>query len=222
MNVVVPISALKFVNHINFEPVNITQGRKFKGFAYFLGTSISQYFQNVYCKAKLWDPEQKKYVYANSDFCNGINIPAEKREADMLAFIQTDIDGIIAYAKANCRSNDENDVKKFIVNIAKKKYSTEFINAVLYSQLKITTDVAAIVEKTLQWAINLKSRPMHIYGKFCPGGKLLPMSKRIKLAYNCLAKKGITIHEDFNVAWRFNCMIFEVPERYISKYENGN
>lgn len=218
MTITVPASALNFHNFM-FEPVKVARGRKFKGFAYFLGCSIRQAGPfSMYDCAKLWDPAAKRFVYANADFCEEVDVPAEEVMAAKLAYVQHDIDGIVNYATANCKG-DENDVNKFILNIAKKKYSQEFLNVVFRSQLKITVDVAAEVERTLQWAMSLKTRPMELFGKFCPGGKPLPLEKKIVIAYKALVKKGITLQDDFQMVWSLNCTLLGIPEKILNKIQ---
>lgn len=217
--ITIPASACSLYA-ITFEPVKVERGRKFKGFAYYIDCMVCHAGPySTYDRARLWDPAAKRFVYANAEFCmDASEISDEQKIADKTAFIQHKIDGIVNYAKANC-TGTKDDLNRFILNIAKKQFSVEFINAVIRPQLDINVDVASEVEKTLQWAMSLKTRPMFLYGKYCAGGKPLALEKKLRIALKALTKKGITVHEDFNMVWSLNCTLLGVSEKVLNKLQ---
>lgn len=196
---------------ITFKPVNVNRGRKFKGFAYFLGcTYTNEIAWRVTAEStKLWDPAEKRYVYANPDFCEDATVEASKVEADLNDYIKTTIDGTLRWCRSQKPSAAESEVKQFARNVLRKQHPEmlEFIDATIADQ----RDVVAEIERTLEWAMALTTRACWMYGRWCAGGRPLPVERKVRSALNALSKRGITQLDGFDEAWTFSLTVRGLP-----------
>lgn len=183
-----------------FKPVVISRGRKFKGKAYYLGQDSERAvaWGVTVRSTKLWDPANKCYVYANPDFCDDdTNIQDDQIKTDRLEYINKTINDTIEWCKT--KVSDEAEASRFARSCLIKHHPE--MMTWIDDRLPDIRDVVAAVDRTLQWAMTLKSRPMHIYGRFCPGGKKYSNSKIKDIAIRYLCRKGYDKLEGFNEAW---------------------
>lgn len=185
-----------------FTPVMCNRGRKWRGsLAYFLG-DISDFnvAYNVTCQsAKLWDPAQKKYVYANPEFLVDLQ-ECPSLEDDKREYISKTINDTLTWCKT--QKQNESEAKQFARNILKKKHP-ELLPYIEEHGLTDQRNAYEEIEKTLTWALGLKTRPCIIYGKRCPGGNPLPEKKKMNIVMKTLHKKGIDKLPDFQQSWEF-------------------
>lgn len=194
-------------HNFTFAPVVINRGRKFKGKAYYLGQDSQRAVAwNVTAwSTKLWDPNSKRYVYANPDFCeDDTEISPEQVEADRTDYINTTINSTIAWCQT--KQPNEAEARKFARNVLLKNHPEmrESIDRVLPDM----RDVGAAVDRTIQWAMSLRTRPMVIYGKRCSGGKPYSKSKIKNIAMKTLCRKGYDKLDGFTEAWEAYVIIY--------------
>lgn len=208
------ISACSF----HFTPVRVSRGRKFKGFAYDLGVEYSHAvaYNVMSYSTKMWDPSTKSFVYANPDFCVKDNsITDEEINAAKLEYVKSTIESTIAWCKS--KSPNEAEAMKFARNVL-RKHHPEMI-ACIDVYLPDNRDVVSEIEKTLQWAANLKTRECWMYGKHCPGGKPLSNERKVTIALKALTKRGVTVLNGFHEVWELTLttmglpLIFELPRQ---------
>lgn len=196
-------TALANTTDITFIPVTVTRGRKYRGFAYSIGgTTVSQPAWNVTCyTSRLWDPQSKKFVYANSDFLEDAadHIKPDQLLADKAAYLTDQLNNTVEWCKS--QKTDGNEAMQFARNIFRKRNPEllKIFDELVY--VKDTRDVAAEIDKLLNWAMNLKTRPCWMYGHWCNGGKDLPVSKKLDIAYKSAQTKGLTKLEKFVECW---------------------
>ena len=185
-----------------FTPVLISRGRKFRGKAYFLGDVRCGSFGNQ--NAKLWDPAAKRYVWANVDFCDeDESVTPEQVATDKEAYSKAVIEDTIKWCR-ECKSGaPEDEVMQFARNVLRKYHPEIDESKLVANDLGDRRDLSIEVEKTLNWAIQLTTRPCWMYGHYCKGGRPLPTEKKIRIAYKSLTKKGLTQKADFEAVWTF-------------------
>ena len=187
---------------MTFTPVAVNRGRKFRGKAYYLGDVRYGNFgaQN----AKLWDAVNKKYVWANVDFClDDETVTPEQVAADKAAYQKDVIDDTIRWCRERKQNASEDEVMQFARNVL-RKYHPEIDETLLQANnLNDRRDLSIEVEKTLNWAIKLTTKACWMYGRYCKGGRPLPDEKKIRIAYKALVRKGLTQKEGFEAVWSF-------------------
>lgn len=200
---------------ITFIPVMVTRGRKYRGFAYSIGgTTISRPAWNVTCyTSRLWDPQTKKFVYANSDFLNDVTDTVEPGQLliDKAAYLTDQLNDTVEWCKS--QKTDADEAMRFARNIFRKR-NPELLK--LFDELvhvKDTRDVATEIDKLLNWAMGLKTRSCWMYGHFCAGGKDLPDSKKLSIARKSAETKGLTKLDMFEECWNLALTI-----RGLGKY----
>ena len=206
-NLVSALSSCTFA----FVPVRIARGRKFKGFAYDLRietcTSVA-YNVDVY-STKLWDPVNCRYAYANPEFCiEDDSVAAADIAIAKLAYIKHTITSTIEWCKQQ-KPDNECEALAFARNILRKRHP-EMMPAINV-MLPDNRDVAAEVERTLQWASNLKTRECWLYGKHCPGGKPLAPERKVSIALKSLTRRGVTALDGFNEVWQLTLTTMGLP-----------
>lgn len=201
---------------MTFAPVQVSRGRKFRGFAYFLCESERPiaYGVEYYC-ATLWDPAAKKLVYANTDFCDGVNVEQEKLDADKAAYIDSTIQSTIAWCKEKFKDKSVLEQMRIARNIL-RKHHPEMLEAI-NKALPDSRDVVDEVEKTLRWAASLRTRQMYMYGKLCPGGKPYSPERTVSTAYKALVKRGVTKLDGFTEAWEMQLTLMALPKPDLEK-----
>lgn len=185
-----------------FRPVVVDGGRKYRGFAYDLGYD-AQISRSTWAytsfSVKLWEPVSKTYVYANPDYVCACATPTRDVEADKQDYVKSVIDGTIAWCRSTKSGAPEAEIIQFARNTLYKHHPEmhEAIDAKLADQ----RDVVAEINRTLDWARNLKSRPAIMYGRACPGGKPYSKARQMRIAKESLERRGITKLEGFAEAW---------------------
>lgn len=197
-----------------FVPVRVARGRKWKGeLAYMLTIQDSSfclyhgrggYIQSE--TAKMWDPATKRFVYANADFVEDVELPAEQVEAARKEYVDLQIRGTIAWCKSKKPDAPEAEIMQFARNCIRKQHPEFDVYLVEYG-LTDRRDVVDAVERTLSWAMQLKTRPCFMYGRHCPGGRPLPDEKKIRIARKSLHTKGIDLLDGFAEAWELSLTI---------------
>ena len=185
-----------------FAPVIVTRGRKFRGKAYSIGDVRPGMYGSW--NSKLWDPVSKKYVWANTDFCDDDeSVTPEQVQADKATYLKHIIDDTVAWCRS-CKPNAaEDEVMQFARNVLRKRHpeiTEEMLNS---NNLSDRRDISIEVEKTLNWAIKLTTKPCLIYGRWCKGGRPLPEEKKIRIAFKALTRKGLTGKPEFRPIWTF-------------------
>ena len=189
------MSAYLNENPFIFTPVACHKGRKWKGdLAYLLGYD-PEYTSFGSMQVKLWDPAQMKYVYANPNFVENIDSTQEKTESDKKVYIDKVFSDSIAYWKNKAPDNWQTCARASMLKWHREL--REFID----EKLPDNRNVFEEVEKTLSWALSLRTRPTVIYGRKCKGGNLYPEINRVRIARRSLHKKGIDKLEEFDKAW---------------------
>lgn len=196
-----PTATTHAVSQITFTPVNVNRGRKFRGFAYLVGdeTPVDVAWNMTVWNSKLWDPAQKRYVYANSNFCEvDESVPASKIEADRDEYIFGTIRNTIDWCRSKS-NGDEAEVKRFARNVLLKNHPDmlEDIDAVLPDERDVNKEIA----ETLKWADGLTTRACYMYGHHCAGGKPLSPKAKMERAYSALQRRGVTKLPGFEEAW---------------------
>lgn len=188
---------------IVFTPVIVNKGRKFRGKAYLIGDSyVFSTWQSETTYLKMWDPISKSIVSANEDFCEEDNsVPPEKIKSDCEEYIKWTFESTYAWCMEK-RNGDETAAKQFARNILLKRFPS--LKDQITEEFPDQRDVAEEIQRTLQWAMNLKTRETFMYGRHCPGGKPLPLKKKLAIAYNSLERKKMTAREEFKDLWNLN------------------
>lgn len=183
-----------------FVPVNVSRGRKFRGFGYVIGSSETGGYGWSQVNAKIWNPETKQIVYANADFCEDDtsvdNFILEQAKAE---YIKHTIQSTIDWCRAQKPNMPEAEILLFARNVLKKHHS-EMIEEI-DRLLPDTRDIHEEIEKILKWASGLTTRACYMYGRFCPGGKPLPIQKVLAIALSACEKRGFTKNPEFQTIW---------------------
>jgi len=192
----------------SFIPVKVTKGRKWKGEGYMLDSFESSFQlygwhggagRRVTETAKIWDPAAKRIAYASCSFCEDRDADTSKVEADRKEYIDLTIQSTISWCRSRKPNAEESEVLSFARNVLRKNHP-EMIDAINVAAPD-TRDVVSEIERTVTWAMGLKTRPCYMYGRHCPGGKPLPDKKKVAIALKSLTNKGITKLEGFSKAW---------------------
>lgn len=199
------------LSKITFVPVVINRGRKFRGKAFYLGydSQCAVAWNVTAWSTKLWDSNNKRYVYANPDFCED---DKSLTEADIAKardeYILNIINSTITWCASKDPSKSDIEIKRFARNVLRKSHPEliDDINVLLPD----SRDVVPLVENAVKWAINLRTKPCVIYGKACKGGKKYPKSKIRDIAYKCCVRNGATQLEGFEEAWQFFINMYEL------------
>lgn len=206
--------------YINFTPVEVTGGRKFKGFAY----DLHRYYERSYgyagsgvfpltttTSATLWDPVSCSKVYANEKFVNEVKRDSDIVLSDKAEYIRKIIQDTVDWCLSN--GTDEKSSIQSARNILMKKHP--YLRDVIPEVIPDTRNIFDEVKKTLTWAMGLKTKPTYLYGRHCPGGKDLPTKKKVNIALMALKNKGIaTDTDEFKAAWAFNATLLGLT-KYI-------
>lgn len=190
----------------NFIPVKIERGRKFRGMAYLLSGEIECRGNcYTYDSAKLWDPDSKKIVYANLEFCNDVTMPDAEIQAAKEEYVTCTIDSTVQWCRSTKPNLSQEELEKFARNVLLKHHAD--MKPVIDEVLPDKRDVGAEVQKTLNWAMTLKTQPCWIYGRWCAGGKPLPDDRKVHAAWKALHNKGIDKLDGFEDAWTMACSV---------------
>ncbi len=192
-----------------FSPVSCKQGRKWRGeLAYRLSDSpytVGAWGTVTY---RMWDPKALRFVYVNGDFLVGVELDQAKIEADRKAYIDHTIKSTLDWCRQQTPNEDE--ARKFARNLLLKKHRE--LLPWFDAELPDRRDVVAAIERTLQWALNLRTKSsMRLYGKMCEGGKPYPKSRIVKVAYSALQKKGYHKLEGFQESWTLMTKLMSLP-----------
>lgn len=195
------------MSNVTFVPVVIKYGRKYRGFAYALDKKVYSRFGAYY--EKLWNPIDCKFVYANPDYVETAEIDTSKYEADLTSYIKHVIEDTISWCATKCSNSADTEMKQFARNILLKHYPelADEINKVLPDN----RDTLKEIEKTVDWAMKLTTRPMQLYGKWCKGGKPIPEQRKVNIAYNALCKRGIDKLDNFKELFMMQLDIRGLP-----------
>lgn len=203
-----------------FQPVNVSRGRKFRGFAYFICSYDASfavyrgrggYIQNE--KAKLWDPVTEQFVYATADFCDDVEQDESITLEAKRKFIEKTIKSTVDWCASKNPSAPEAEIKRFARNVLRKHYPG--MAPAIDEALPDQRDIAEEIQKTVSWAITLVTKPCNMYGKYCPGGKPLPPKKKVEIAYKALQKKGIASNPQFHDVWNMVLTVFGLPTNVV-------
>lgn len=188
------------MSNFTFTPVTVTRGRKFRGRAYSLG-DVRPGMWGTW-NSKLWEPTEKKYVWANVDFLEeDTSATPEQVQLDKDRYVMHVIDDTIQWCRSKKPDAPTPEVMQFARNML-HKYHPEIDEATLALQgLTDQRDLATEVEKTVSWAKGLVTRPCYMYGRFCRGGRPISDEKKVHIAYQALHKKGFTSKPEFEAAW---------------------
>lgn len=194
-----------------FVPVCVNRGRKFRGIAYSINAEVQYNGGNwayTSWSVKLWDPVSMKYVYANPDFVEKREATPEQIEGDKISYVNHTINSTVAWCLTKSPNQDEG--RKFARNCLLKHHPEmkEYIDKALPDE----RDVVAAVERTLRWAVNLRTRPTVIYGRVCKGGRPYGKTETVRKAWNVLDRKGYTKLDGFKEAWLFMTNMLELPD----------
>lgn len=195
---------------LQFNPIVVERGRKFKGHGYSLGQGYaSGNWAYSIENTKIWDPVAKKITYANSEFvCRDETATSEQIALDKQTYIDTIVEDTIRYCRSKSTCPDSSDTQQWIRNSLMKKLPKDIVDSVCPDQ----RSVAQEVEKTLRWAMTLASRPTVIYGKVCKGGKPYSKTRKAEIAYRQLRKNGMTDKPDFEACWMMWTSILNLPD----------
>ena len=201
------------LNNITFIPVMITRGRKFKGFAYMLGRTVTSH--QGFESSQLWDPATKTLVYATPDFCQDTDKPTTFDD-DLTTYVDTKINGTIDWCRKTKAGASDKEVLQFARNII-RKYNPELVPFLEDYGASDQRDVAEEVEKTLNWAMQLKTRPCWMYGKWCAGGKPLADERKLDIAWKSLHNKSLDKLVGFAEAWEL-ALTLRGLMKYFNRY----
>lgn len=191
-----------------FIPVLVDRGRKFRGEAFSLGeepTVSSCGYRWTAFSQRLWDPETKRYVYANPEFVG----QRMMTDADILEakrqWIESEINGTVDWCRSKSAADTaEDEILRFAANVLRKRNSWL---AVVLTRLNTndSRDVETEVRKTVEWAKSLRTRPGWVYNKYCAGGKPYSPRKVSDIAHQALINKKIACRPEFPEIWLKVC-----------------
>ena len=211
MNITLDIAAAA---NITFKPVVVNRGRKFRGIAFDVGgkevaTQVARCVTSY--SVCLWDPANKRFVYANPDFVEERAIDKDELLEAKRKWIEDQINDTISWCRSiSPAGTAEDEILRFATNVLRRK-SEALAKIVAELNTVDTRDVVAEVRKTVEWALSLRTRPCWMYGKYCAGGHKYPPKKTISIALRALEKKGIMKLEGFLEAWRIVCNEHNLP-----------
>lgn len=192
---------------ILFAPVTVNRGRKFRGFGFVIGSSETGGYGWSQTNAKIWNPETKRVVYANMDFCEDVaDYPAAELEAAQKVYIRNLIDDTIAWCRNSKPEASEDEIKRFARNVLLKHHRQ--LAEEIERALPINRDCAAEVANTLAWAATLVTRACWMYGRWCEGGRPLSRDRKLDIARKACEKKGLTNLPEFSEIWRTQTAAF--------------
>lgn len=193
-----------------FIPVEVKRGRKFKGFAYSLGKTVTNSFGGEV--SKLWDPLYNRFVYATADFVEPTHCHPDRLDEDKEHYVKCVIEDTIKWCKDQLSSKPTpiGEVERFARAVLKKNYP-EFGNAI-DKAIPDNRDVVKEIEKTISWALALTTKAgYNKWGKWCSGGKPIPDQRKSNAAYNALLHKGINKMEHFDEIFQMELDIHGLP-----------
>jgi hypothetical protein len=193
-----------------FTAVKVEGGRKFRGRGFVVGESHSTAFYGLAHNivdtyiAKIWVPELGKFYYANSKYVEeDSSVSAEKCALEFKRYADHIIDDTIAWCRKTKPEANEVEIVQFARNVLRKHHK-ELMDAI-DSRLPDTREIGSEIEKTVAWAMTLKTQPCHMYGRFCPGGKPLSANRIVSIARKALTKKGLAENPDFEQQFENIC-----------------
>jgi len=188
----------------DFNPVHCSRGRKWRGaLAYSIDIDDDNHnlrfgsFGTV--SKRLWEPIAKQYVFANIDFIEANERDEAKIAADREAYVKTTIQSTVDWCKSVKPELPDAELLLFIRNSLKKQHP-EMLPAIDVVAPD-NRDVVAEVQKTLQWAMTLKTQACWMFGRYCNGGKPLADNRKVEIAFKALQKKGVTKLDGFEDVW---------------------
>lgn len=198
-----------------FKPVVVEGGRKFRGKAFFLGHKYDRVNSYGVRGSKMWTPEAG-FVYATTDYLvDDPTVTEEEISTARSEFIEFVKKYVVEYATKKLAdlgpTPDDPRVKYHARQTLIKYYPSVF--PFLEKDFPDMRDAYSEIEKTLDWAMKLCSRPAVIYGKVCKGGRPYPDRKRVGIAWSAVHNKKINLIEGFAEAWDMQMTI-----RGLQKY----
>lgn len=183
---------------MDFIPVVVNRGRKFRGKAYSIGQVCCGSFIN---SSKLWDPANKRFVYANCEFVERDNTVSQAQvDADWQAYSKHFIDRTCEWCRSQKPDAPIEELESWSRAILLKRHPE--LKAEIDAILPDRRSVHGEIVSTLRWAHSLKTRSCYMYGKYCPGGKPYPLRKVLDIARRALAKRGVDKLPGFDIAWQ--------------------
>lgn len=190
-----------------FTPVKVTGGRKYRGsgFMVSVSSSVNDYgwrhtgygwARNVVETetARIWVPELRKFKYANSRFVDDDTSVTEKAREDALQdYCNMVVQDTIDWCRSKKPGAAEDEVLSFARNVLRKHHPEIDIDHTIPD----ARDAGMEIKSTIKWALTLRTRPCWMYGRHCPGGKMLSGEKYVAIARKALVKRGISSKEGF-------------------------
>lgn len=190
-----------------FIPVKVTGGRKYRGTGFMVSVSSSTndygwrhtgygWARNIVETetARIWVPALGKFQYANSNY---VDDDISVSESDRAAALQTYCDKIVQDTLTWCQSKkpgaSEAEVLSFARNVLRKHHPEIDIDGTIPDSRDASTEIL----NTIKWALTLRTRPCFMYGRHCPGGKMLSGERYVSIARKALVKRGISSKEGF-------------------------
>lgn len=193
-----------------FAPVMVNKGKKYRGFAYDIGSDVHTSTFNIYgtgrggwrsCESiKLWSPD-KGFVFCNPSYVEEVT---DKPESEVLADYAKYVDCTINETVAWCRkvSVGKGKSEPDIINFARSvisKHHPEMLDE--FNSRHGEIDVVGVVESTITWALKLG------YSE----------AKCIRIAFKALWKKGVMTHKAFIPALDITLTLRGL-NRFMDKY----
>lgn len=181
-----------------FTPVVVNRGRKFRGKAYSFGLICHGMFIE---SSKLWDPAEKRFVYANCEFVEKDDtVPQSQVDADWQAYASCFINKVCEWCRSQKPDAPLEELESWARAILLKHHPE--LRDEIDTTLPARRSVRGEIVSTIRWAQGLRTRPCYMYGKFCPGGKFYPLRKVLDIAYKALVKRGVDKLPGFEETWR--------------------
>jgi hypothetical protein len=200
-----------------FAAVKVEGGRKFRGRGFIVGESHSTasygwrhtgygWAHNIVdtYTSKIWVPELGKFCYANSKYVEeDPAVSAEECAIEFKRYADQIINDTIAWCRKTKPEANEAEIAQFARNILCKNHKE--LKDAIDTRLPDTREIGTEIEKTIAWAMTLKTQPCHLYGRFCPGGKPLAPKRIVEIARKALVKKGLDKNPDFEQQFENIC-----------------
>lgn len=192
-----------------FAPVVVNKGRKFRGFAYWIGnTEHTTSYQLPgwsgrggwisSTSIKLWSPD-KGFVWCNPNYIEDvIDKPEKEVKADYAEYVEFTIDSTIAWCRKVSSGKTEKEIISFARNVI-RKHHPEMVAE--FNARNGEVDVVGVVESTINWALNLG----------------YSTAKNIRIAFKALNKKGVMSNEAFIPALDI-ILTLRGLNKYMDKY----
>lgn len=192
-----------------FKPVVINKGRKFRGFAYWIGnTERTTSYQLPGWSGrggwissttiKLWSPD-KGFVWCNPNYIEDVtDKPEGEVKVDYAKYVDYTINCTIAWCRSRCINSTEKEVLDFARNVIRKQHPEMLAE---FNARHGGVDVVGVVESTINWALNLGYSP----------------AKCIRIAFKALNKKGVMSNEAFIPALDITLTLRGL-NKYMDKY----